>query len=374
MVEKTQKDPAQQADSAQKEQAQKVEARKNQPEKRQEKKKNSFFRFLGALIVLAVCIGAAVYCVPSLRGKAAALYEEKIAPKIASFTLKKNAEPVVVEEITAVVEPVADAQEAAAAEIEAEPMPAVVEEIQEIQEIPAPEPVKENEKTQAMLEQALERNAVLEMKLARLEAQKADASEVMILAKRLAETEKKANAAAVRKERDAVALLALAQLQQAALAGKPFAVEQRALTRLTQDSSVLAEKIALLTPFADTGVAPYARLQDSFDAYARKVISRDKTAAGDGWLTKSLASLKSLIVIRRTDVSENATDIDGILARAEKSVKDGDLKSAVAVLKNMNNDDISVMMPWIVSAERTLIVQQTVNEAVAILLSDKYAN
>ena len=129
-----------------------------------------------------------------------------------------------------------------------------------------------------------------------------------------------------------------------------------------------------MTPFAETGVDTRAALQESFDAFARKVVTRDKTTQEDGWFAKSVASLKSLIVIRRTDVSENATDVDSILARAEKSVDAGDLKAAVSVLKNLNNDDIAVMMPWIAAAEKTLIVQKTVDETVAFILSGAYAN
>lgn len=400
MVEKTQKNPAQEADSVKKEEAKKVEPEKNQPEKPQKKKKKSAACFVGALIALAVCAGTAVYCVPTLRGKAFALYEEKIAPEIASWRAKtfngdKNApapeavvEEIIVEAVP-VVMPESD-EEPRPVEIIEEPAPAPVDEPVPAPEYAAGQPsdigetremiaslaenLKKAQKTQALLEQALEKNAVLEMKLARLEAQKADASEVMTLAARLAETEKTANASAVKKEKDAVTLMALAQLQQAALAGKPFAVEQRALTRLVQGSPVLAEKIALLTPFAETGVDTRAALQESFDAFARKVVTRDKTTQEDGWFAKSVASLKSLIVIRRTDVSENATDVDSILARAEKSVDAGDLKAAVSVLKNLNNDDIAVMMPWIAAAEKTLIVQKTVDETVAFILSGAYAN
>ena len=115
-------------------------------------------------------------------------------------------------------------------------------------------------------------------------------------------------------------------------------------------------------------------LKDAFDDYARETVVRHATSPDDNWIKKSLTSLKSLIVIRRLDVPENPTSTDGILAAAQKFVNENDLQSAVLTLKNLNNNDIAVMMPWISAAERTIIVQKTIDETIAYVLSQKYGD
>lgn len=192
---------------------------------------------------------------------------------------------------------------------------------------------------------------------------------------RLADAEKRIEMSASEKEKSAVTMMALALLQNAALSGQSFQVEQRSLAHLTASSVFMTEKMAILRAYAEKGVWTQQMLQTSFDEYARKTAAaRFKTDADARWWQKSLASLKSLIIIRRTDADKTDTTTGGVLAQAQKLIDANDLQGAVLVLKNLNNSDVSAMMPWISAAERTLIVQKTINEMIAYVLSQKYAN
>lgn len=409
MVEKTQNNSSQDVDLSKKEEQtpaldKNAETSKEKvPEKQSaNKKKAKSHGFLKCVVFLIVLTGV-VFAVPQVRERILQVYRDKIEPSVSTVTeaFKGVAEEQGVTESAqstneAVVagESSAETQETPVETQEQTPEVVVVEPVNEtgdfiaessqetqyrLAELESKIEILEKQVAQVVLAQAganevSKKTADLEMQVTRLENEKADTSAVLALVTRVAEAEKRVESSALQKERDAVTMMALVQMQTAAFSGKSFVVEQRALARLTQESPFIAEKMTVLKTYAEKGVWTTQALKDAFDDYARETVVRHATSPDDNWIKKSLTSLKSLIVIRRLDVPENPTSTDGILAAAQKFVNENDLQSAVLTLKNLNNNDIAVMMPWISAAERTIIVQKTIDETIAYVLSQKYGD
>lgn len=409
MVEKTQNNSSQDVDLSKKEEQtpaldKNAETSKEKvPEKQSaNKKKAKSHGFLKCVVFLIVLTGV-VFAVPQVRERILQVYRDKIEPSVSTVTeaFKGVAEEQGVtepaqntDETVVAGESSGETKEVAAETQEQTPEVVIVEPVNEtgdfiaessqetqyrLAELESKIEILEKQVAQVVLAQAganevSKKTADLEMQVTRLENEKADTSAVLALVTRVAEAEKRVESSALQKERDAVTMMALVQMQTAAFSGKSFVVEQRALARLTQESPFIAEKMTVLKTYAEKGVWTTQALKDAFDDYARETVVRHATSPDDNWIKKSLTSLKSLIVIRRLDVPENPTSTDGILAAAQKFVNENDLQSAVLTLKNLNNNDIAVMMPWISAAERTIIVQKTIDETIAYVLSQKYGD
>lgn len=409
MVEKTQNNSSQDVDLSKKEEQtpaldKNAETSKEKvPEKQSaNKKKAKSHGFLKCVVFLIVLTGV-VFAVPQVRERILQVYRDKIEPSVSTVTeaFKGVAEEQGVtepaqntDETVVAGESSGETKETPAETQEQTPEVVIVEPVNEtgdfiaessqetqyrLAELESKIEILEKQVAQVVLAQAganevSKKTADLEMQVTRLENEKADTSAVLALVTRVAEAEKRVESSALQKERDAVTMMALVQMQTAAFSGKSFVVEQRALARLTQESPFIAEKMTVLKTYAEKGVWTTQALKDAFDDYARETVVRHATSPDDNWIKKSLTSLKSLIVIRRLDVPENPTSTDGILAAAQKFVNENDLQSAVLTLKNLNNNDIAVMMPWISAAERTIIVQKTIDETIAYVLSQKYGD
>lgn len=409
MVEKTQNNSSQDVDLSKKEEQtpaldKNAETSKEKvPEKQSaNKKKAKSHGFLKCVVFLIVLTGV-VFAVPQVRERILQVYRDKIEPSVSTVTeaFKGVAEEQGVtepaqntDETVVAGESSGETKEVAAETQEQTPEVVIVEPVNEtgdfiaessqetqyrLAELESKIEILKKQVAQVVLAQAganevSKKTADLEMQVTRLENEKADTSAVLALVTRVAEAEKRVESSALQKERDAVTMMALVQMQTAAFSGKSFVVEQRALARLTQESPFIAEKMTVLKTYAEKGVWTTQALKDAFDDYARETVVRHATSPDDNWIKKSLTSLKSLIVIRRLDVPENPTSTDGILAAAQKFVDENDLQSAVLTLKNLNNNDIAVMMPWISAAERTIIVQKTIDETIAYVLSQKYGD
>ena len=211
------------------------------------------------------------------------------------------------------------------------------------------------------------------IKISRLEKNKADASSVLSLMTRMDAAEQKLRVSNVEKERAVALLLGVYQLREAALAGYGFSTEQQSALALAESFPRIAGYLRSLSKIADQGIQTKTALLRSFNAYADQAVLAESLSPKTDWFHQALNSLKTLIVIRRTDAVQNDQSTQSILARAGLAVRDEDIGEAVLILKDLKGIAADTMREWEQNAERYMTVKRTVNETISAVLGVVYA-
>ena len=206
-----------------------------------------------------------------------------------------------------------------------------------------------------------------------LEQSKADASSVLRLIARMDQAELKIRESAIDKERSAAILLALYQLREAAFSGQPFQTEYQTVAALSSTRPALLEKVRRLAFAADTGVWTLPALRDSYEGFADKAALSLRKSHENKWWHKAADALRNLVVIRRIDVADDDVSADTVLAGAGRAVQNGDLQTAVIILKKLEGSPASIMNEWTAAAERYVLVRQGITESVSAALGVLYA-
>ena len=223
-------------------------------------------------------------------------------------------------------------------------------------------------------EDGLERQQINDsLKINRLEKNKADASAVLSLMTRMDAAEQKIRVSNVDRERAVALLLAVYQLREAAFAGNGFETQTQAALALTEDFPRVTEYLKSLSPFAVQGIKTETSLARSFDFYADQAVLSESVSPKTDWFHQAINSLKTLVVIRKTEPDGDDPSTQSVLARAGVAVRDGDLGEAVLISDELKGSAAEAMYPWIRDAKNLLFVKKTINETVSAVLGVVYA-
>ncbi len=210
------------------------------------------------------------------------------------------------------------------------------------------------------------------VKIDRMEKNKADASAVLSLMTRMEITEQKLRVSNVQKERAVALLLAVYQMRQAALTGQSFLTEQQSALALTAAWPQIAANIRSLSLVADQGVWTKTALKQSFASYADQAVLSETVSEKKDWFHQALNSLKTLVIIRKTDASAEDMSTQGVLARAQQAVDSEDFGVAVLQLKSLQGNAANAMKDWMQAAQRYITTQKTINETLSAVLGIIY--
>lgn len=167
---------------------------------------------------------------------------------------------------------------------------------------------------------------------------------------------------------DRVLLIALDQLRAAVATSRPFAAELEAVQALAKDRPELAAALAPLKDAAAAGYPGTAVLARRFATEAAPAILRANAApTGPGWGEQALAKLRSLVVIRRTDVAAADDPVEAATATAEAALANGDLAGAVGALDRLSGAPAQAAQPWLDAARPRLQAEQALARAGAEL-------
>jgi hypothetical protein len=152
----------------------------------------------------------------------------------------------------------------------------------------------------------------------------------------------------------AAAVLALANLSNAAAEGRPFTVELDALAAAQPGDAAVAS----LRPWAATGVPTTNILRARFPNAARAALDISRSAVASDFLSRLWANLESLISIRRVgDVQ--GTDPEARLARAQVRVDAGDLAGAVVEVGQVPPPSAAALASWLRDARNRVALDRT---------------
>ncbi len=176
------------------------------------------------------------------------------------------------------------------------------------------------------------------------ESRREDAAEIATLSDRL-------DAAAERRGDSAGqgAVLALAQLRDAALSGRPYAAQLAAFRQVAGENPDVAAATARLQEGAETGLPTAAALEARFDDIADEVLIASRAASED-WLDQTAAKLSTLISLRRTD-GLSGNPVEDAVASLEKQLADRDLTAAVETASTLADvlpeNARDIFEPWL---------------------------
>jgi uroporphyrinogen-III synthase len=150
-----------------------------------------------------------------------------------------------------------------------------------------------------------------------------------------------------------------ARLAGAIDAGMPFTAELNLLTPLVQGDTKLAEIVASLQPYAQTGVASRAALETEFAAVAKAALAED--LADDSYGERLLGKLRGLVSLRRVgDVPGDTTEAR--LARAEQALHAGDIAKAVELVKSLPPQTSKATAAWLAKADAHLAAKRSLDQ------------
>jgi len=167
---------------------------------------------------------------------------------------------------------------------------------------------------------------------------------------------------------DAVAANAIAltvvsgQLRRAIERGQPYPEVLATLRQVSGDKAILDELAAGLAAHADTGVATREELLFAFPETAQEILDNAPTGSKNNIVDQILDRAQRIVRVRRvgTDVPEDT--LDGRLARAEVSLKDGDVAGAIAALDGLDGASAEAAAPWLAKARAHVMARDAADK------------
>ena len=153
-------------------------------------------------------------------------------------------------------------------------------------------------------------------------------------------------------------VLAVGQLREALSRAAPFTEELQALGAVVADNPEMMKAITELEPYAASGIPTLVTLRRDLDRAAGDIVRADRTLQGNGWVEQAVNRLRSLVTVRRPADTAGLNSVDARVARAETSLKAGDLKAAVEELEGLEGPPAAAAAPWLRGARARLAAER----------------
>lgn len=210
-----------------------------------------------------------------------------------------------------------------------------------------------------------EQVAALDMQLAELRRNAADAASVLRLSVRLEKAESGIEELKAPRSSAAQMLLSVGLLQGAVDAGRAFDSELRALKALARDDEAIAPLLEPIAGAAGTGIPTKPVLEARFDALVPRLVQADILPEQDGWWRRTLARLATLVSVRREDGAAAGDSAPAIIARARDALARGNLEGAIIEMEALSGRAADEAGPWLNDARNRLIADKTLSELAA---------
>jgi len=166
-------------------------------------------------------------------------------------------------------------------------------------------------------------------------------------------------------------VLAIAQLRDAALSGRPYAAQLGALRTVAGDNTDIVAAASRLKNNADKGLPTLDVLQGRFSELAGEIVALSRAGDGD-WLQQAAGKLSALVSLRRTDGS-SGNPVEDAVAKIEQSLKDRDAETAVktaeALFESVPENVKTVLEPWLLDAKARATAERALDAMHAAALA-----
>jgi hypothetical protein len=170
---------------------------------------------------------------------------------------------------------------------------------------------------------------------------------------------------------DAALVVTVGQLRAVLATARSYAAELQAAEALAKDRPDTLAELHKLDNRAQQGVPTLAMLTERFAAAAKAAAqaSAAAPAAEQGWRARALATLKSLVTIRRAgDPQGKGAESGDPLTEGQVALKNGDLAAAVAAVGRADGSASPAMTSWLEDAQARLDAEAALAAADANLM------
>ncbi len=148
-------------------------------------------------------------------------------------------------------------------------------------------------------------------------------------------------------------VLAIAQLRDTALSGRPFASQLDAISALAAEQPEIRAATIGLGDRADAGLPTMDSLKSRFSDIAGDIVTLARSGDGD-WVEQAAGRLSQLVALRRTD-GQSGDPVEDAVAGIESSMAAGDIAAAVitasALSDNLNGEAQKMLENWLIDAK-----------------------
>lgn len=148
-------------------------------------------------------------------------------------------------------------------------------------------------------------------------------------------------------------VLAVAQLRDAALSGRPYAAQLNALKSVAAGNTEITAAASRLDGAAERGLPTIENLQAGFSNIAGDIVAQARVGNGD-WLDQATGRLSALVSLRRTD-GTSGNPVEDAVARIEQDLAERDVasaaKTAAALSDTIDGEAKAMLEPWLLDAK-----------------------
>lgn len=168
--------------------------------------------------------------------------------------------------------------------------------------------------------------------------------------------------------RRATLVVAVGQLRQAALGGRPFVSELGAARKLGADI-VAPQAVEELTRRAADGIVSPRTLAAQLERLAPVILQAEHRQENPAWWQRVIDRLASLVSIRRTGEREGR-DAEAVIARAEVRLASDNVAAAAAEIEQLGAAALAAAQPWLQAADARARIERALDELQRAALAD----
>ncbi|MGE4350783.1 MAG: COG4223 family protein [Bdellovibrionales bacterium] len=152
--------------------------------------------------------------------------------------------------------------------------------------------------------------------------------------------------------------LAFLQLEQTALAGRPFEKEMQVLRQFAEGDQVLLNLIDALSPFAPQGIVSTSKLYGLWYDRSAQAQTAIRKASAHTWYDRLIVALESLVSIRSL---HEAAGPSLAFSAIGVDLEENHLAEAVTTVQTLPAEAQTVLGDWIDRAKARLLVETTID-------------
>lgn len=148
-------------------------------------------------------------------------------------------------------------------------------------------------------------------------------------------------------------VLAVAQLRDAVLSGRPYAAQLSALKSVAAGNTEIVAAASRLDSASERGLPTVETLQAGFSDIAGDIVAQARAGSGD-WLDQATGRLSALVALRRTD-GASGNPVEDAVARIEQDLTRRDVasaaKTAAVLADTVEGEARTLLEPWLLDAK-----------------------
>ncbi|MEM6902393.1 MAG: mitofilin family membrane protein, partial [Pseudomonadota bacterium] len=153
-------------------------------------------------------------------------------------------------------------------------------------------------------------------------------------------------------------VLAAGTLLSAVRGSAPFPAELSALIRLGATDPAITGAISTLELHANDGVPTARQLADGLAATAARALQAIHMDEEASLIDRTLGQLQGLVTVRRSPGQVEGDDPAALLARAEDSLRSGNVSGALDLIDRLPTPAVTALEAWRTNADARLDVEQ----------------